>query len=108
MSSVEGSGSVNPQDLQAYRHEYKQGVDLFQRALKEYSSADEVHKKDAFKNVMENALQVLNDSARGMKRPDLLQKNQQIAKDFQDFQDTGSAQAKKQLSQDLKQAQGAA
>jgi len=106
MSSVEGSGPTSPQDLQTYRQEYKQGVDLFQRALKEYSSADEVHKKDAFKNVMENALQVLNDSARGMKRPDLLQKNQQIAKDFQDFQDTGSVQAKTQLSQDLKQAQG--
>jgi hypothetical protein len=106
MSSVEGSGAAGPQDLQAYRQEYKQGVDLFQRALKEYSSADEVHKKDAFKNIMENALQVLNDSARGIKRPDLLQKNQQIAKDFQNFQDTGSSQAKNQLSQDLKQAQG--
>ncbi len=106
MSSIEGSGPINPQDMQAYRHEYKQGVDLFQRALKEYSTADEVHKKEAFKNVMENALQVLNDSARGMKRPDLLQKNQQIAKDFQNFQDSESPQTQKKLTQDLNQAQG--
>ena len=108
MSRIEGGGQINPQDLQTYRHEYKQGVDLFQRALKEYSAADEIHKKDAFREVMENALQILNDSAKAMKRTDLLQKNQQIAKDFQDLQDTGSLQAQKHLTDDLNQAEGTA
>jgi hypothetical protein len=105
MSNIQGSGPVNPQDLTKYKAEYKQGVNLFQRALDEYSRADEVHKKDAFREVMDRALQVLNETAQGMTRKDLLQQNSQIHQDLLAFENAPTDQKKKQLENDLKNAQ---
>ncbi len=89
----------------SYREEYLHGVDLFQRALTEYKTADEVHKKEAFRQVMDKALQVLNETAQGMKRQDLVQQNQKIAQDFQDYQHHPSTEAEDALHQDLTKAQ---
>lgn len=104
MSNITGTSGPNPQDIKAYTQEYKHGVDLFQRALIEYNSADEIHKKDAFREVMDRALQVLNETAQGMKRPDLLNQNQKIAKDFQTYQNTHSTTDEKTLEKDLNHA----
>jgi hypothetical protein len=88
-------------EIQLYKDEYQHGVDLFQRALTEYKTADEVHKKEAFRHVMDKALQVLNETAQGMKRQDLLEQNQKIATDFQTYQHNPSTEAEQQLKQDL-------
>jgi hypothetical protein len=106
MSNIQGptGPTPTPQDVKAYAQEYKHGVDLFQRALIEYNSADEVHKKDAFREVMDRALQVLNETAQGMKRPDLLSQNEKIAQDFQTYQSTHSEKDEKVLEKDLNHA----
>lgn len=92
------------EDMKMYAQEYKHGVDLFQRALVEYKSAHEVHKKDAFRNVMDKALQVLNETARGMRRNDLLAQNQKIQDDFQTFQSSQSNKDGTKLEGDLAHA----
>ncbi|MBI2743411.1 MAG: hypothetical protein HYX48_05785 [Chlamydiales bacterium] len=107
MSNIQGPGKPDHHDIQMYAQEYKRGIDLFQRALIEYNSADEVHKKDAFREVMDRALQVLNETAQGMKRDDLVAQNQKIAQDFQTYQNSHSPKDEKVLEKDLNQARRA-
>jgi hypothetical protein len=100
----EGLPPITPHDKQLYEAEYRRGVELFQRALDEYTKADEIHKKDAFREVMDRALQVLNETARELKRSDLMDQNKKISNDFQTYQDNQIDLAKNQLAQDLNQA----
>ena len=108
MASIGGSGDgaapLSPQDKRMYEQEYKQGVDLFQRSLGEYEKADEMYKKEAFKDVMTQAMQILNETARELKRTDLSTQNKKISQDFMAYQDHESDAAKNQLLQDLSQA----
>jgi hypothetical protein len=100
----DGAMPLKPEDKKAYEAEYRQGLDLFKRAMTEYGNADEIHKKEAFKEVMERALQVLNETARELKRPDLMTQNQQIAHDLETYENAGDKDSKSQLAQDIKQA----
>ncbi len=106
MSSVQGPDSNIPplsrHDRILYEKEYQQAADLFGRALTEYERADEIHKKEAFRGVMERAMQILNETARELKRTDLVQQNQQIASSFQVLQESETDTAG--LAQNLKQA----
>jgi len=103
MESIQGPG-MGPQDQKIYKQQYKHGLDLFQRALGEYSKADEIHKKDAFKKVMDQALDVLNETARGLGRKDLLEQNVKISDDYQSYRAHDTELEKNQLAQDLSSA----
>lgn len=103
--SGQGPRPLTPQDRAMYKEEYRHGVDLFQRALNEYSSADEIHKKEAFRQVMDRALQVLNDTARGLKRTDLMAQNKTIQEDLKSYESSQKDEDKSKLAADLQQAQ---
>ena len=109
MENVQGPGErpspMSPQDRVLYEQEYRRGVDLFRRALDQYSEADESHKKDAFREVMDRALQVLNETARELNRSDLMKQNQKISTDLETYQNKEVPALKNQLTQDLKQAE---
>lgn len=94
----------NPEDQKLYKQEYVHGLDLFQRALEQHAKAEEVHKKAAFEEVMERALQVLNDTARGLKREDLQSQNQQIGKDLKAYEDKSDDATRQALAKDLQRA----
>lgn len=98
----EGASPITPRDKILYEQEYRRGVDLFQRALSEYKNADEVHKKEAFHEVMDRAMQVLNETARELKRSDLMEQNQKIAQTYEGIQ-SGETDTSK-LAQNLKEA----
>ena len=104
VDSIQDGGSITPQDKKLYTEEYHHGVNLFKRALNEYSTAGEVHKKDAFRQVMDKALNVLNETAAGLKRQDLIDKNQKIKADYDSYQASQKEDAKKTLTNDLDQA----
>jgi len=53
---------------------------------------------------MSKALNVLNETARELKRKDLMDQNKQIAQDYKAFQDNPSNQITAKLNQDLDQA----
>ncbi len=111
MSSIEdpkgGNYPISHRDAKLYRQEYRQGLDLFQRALDEYEKADEIHKKDAFREVMDRALRVLNETARELKRPDLLNCNDKLSQDFANYQEQPEKDLDKTLRKDLKDAKKA-
>jgi coenzyme F420-reducing hydrogenase alpha subunit len=102
MAEIHGGGTppLSPENKKLYEKEYKQGVDLFQRALNEYSKADEMNKKQAFKEVMDRALQVLRETSHELHSPDLEKQTDKIQKDYQDFQEGESS---KNLAKDLKE-----
>src|SRR5277367_247926 len=92
--------SVTPrQERKMYEAEYKQAADLFQKTLTEYSKSDNKYQKAEFQKVMEESLQVLNETATELKRKDLLSQNNQIEKDYTAFQSDETKNSK--LKQDL-------
>lgn len=98
----EGLPPITPHDRKMYEDEYRHGVDLFQRALNEYEKADEIHKKEAFKEVMDSAMQVLNETARELRRTDLQEQNQKISQSFETFEANDKDATK--LARNLNQA----
>ena len=95
--SIEGAGSSR----EAYIHEYRQGVDLFQRALQESLHADNIYKKEELRQVMDETMGVLNQTVSALKSRQLAEMNSQIAKDYEVYQKDGDPTA---LQSDLKTA----
>ncbi len=106
--SVEGPGAGLPPltsgDRKAYTEEYMHGLDLFGRALEQCTKSQNMHQQEAFKHVMGRALQVLNETARGLRRDDLLQQNDKIAQDFQAYGERKDSLGERVLMEDLEQA----
>ena len=63
-----------------------------------------MYQKQEFKEVMDKAMQVLNETARELKRQELDKQNQQIAKDYSTYQSTPTDQIKQKLDSDLDKA----
>ena len=72
MADSSGINPIGPQDQRAYEIEYKHGADLFQRALDQYSKSDNPYQKAEFKDVMDQAMNVLNETAKELMRSELL------------------------------------
>ncbi len=100
-------GPLSPQQAAEYRQEYREGADLFQRALVQYSEADEVHKQAAIEKVMNQALMVMNQAAAQLKSSTLTSTNEKIAQDYQTYQTTHSPAAIAKLNRDLDEAKNA-
>jgi hypothetical protein len=104
MAGIEGSGGITPSDRKMYEQEYKQGAELFQRALNRHAKSDDIYQKQEFKEVMDEAMKVLNQTARGLKAQHLMTQNQQIKQDYSAYKKTGSSTAKSKLDEDLDNA----
>ena len=105
MDDVSGAGSLGPREKKMYEQEYKHGADLFKRALDQYTKADNPYKQAEFKDVMDKAMNVLNETASELMRKELISQNDRISKDyeaFQKFPDDPDKAAK--LNRDLDQA----
>jgi Skp family chaperone for outer membrane proteins len=100
MSGIEGQPPrLSPELKATYTDEFKRGVDLFRRSLNEYQSTDAGPKKDKFKEVMDEALEVINDTAKAILSSHS-QKTAQLQKDYQDLI-AGSPNAYQALSKDI-------
>jgi len=102
---MSGVGPLNPNDKKMYEQEYKHSADLFQRALDQYKKSDDPYQQAEFKDVMDRAMQVLNETAQELMRKELQKQNAQIAKDYATFQKyPGDEDTLEKLNQDLDQA----
>lgn len=107
MVESSGNGDINkisPQDRKLYEQEYKNGAKLFQETLGDYAHANSKFQKQAFKNVMDEAMDVLNQSARALNEEKLLQQNAKIQKDFEKFKEQDTPEMQQKLNDDLNQA----
>ncbi len=87
-----------------YASEYQQGVTLFEKALQQSRVSKNPFQKDQFQEVMETAMEVLNQTASALKNAELQKQNEQINRDFQSYKrHPGKSEADK-LANDLNQA----
>lgn len=107
IQNTEGSGAsreITPRERAIYREEYRHGADLFQKALNQYSKSSDMFQKEEFKEVMDNMMQVMNETARALKESGLKSHNKKIAEDYAAFQDQPNSNNLKKLDKDLDQA----
>ena len=105
MTEIRGSGEpLSPRDKQLYQQEFKHAADLFQRSLDQYAKSDNPYQKEEFKEVMDKAMRVLNETAQELMKNELLKQNEKIAQDWATYQQNESVDAQKQLSKDLDKA----
>jgi hypothetical protein len=105
------SGKPIPRDLQqTYKSEFGRAVKLFEKSLKEYeATTDNDAKKAKFKDVMDKALVIMNESARGFMNEHEQKKEAQVAQDYQAFiaaDGSDHADKLKKLQQDLRHMEG--
>src|SRR5580698_4938248 len=106
MRITEGPGSPHtPREIREYEQEYKESAQLFQNAVQHYASSDNPYQKKEFQEVMDKALQILNETACELKRQKLFDQNAKIEKDYASFnQSPDDEKAIAQLSKDLEKA----
>lgn len=104
-SDVSGVGGIGPKDRKMYEQEYKHGADLFQRALDQYKQSSNMYQQEEFKDVMSQAMQVLNETAHELMSKELLAQTKKIAKDYATFQQfPTNPDTQEKLAKDLEKA----
>lgn len=97
--------SITPREKKMYEQEYIHGAKLFQKALQEYAKSDNPFQKEEFKEVMDKAMNVLNETARELKERGLVDQNAKISEDYAAFTNQpANNQAVEKLNQDLEKA----
>jgi hypothetical protein len=106
MSSIQGPEGFGhtPREIREYEKEYKESAELFQEAVQHYAKSQNPYKKKEFQEVMDKALNILNETARELNRQNLLDQNAQIEKDYAKFNKSPDKKAIDQLNKDLEQA----
>lgn len=104
MSEIGGSGAINPRAQKLYQQEYHHGAALFEKALIQANKSSYAPQKEQFNDVMNMAMEVLNQTARALKNDALIRQNQKISQDFQAYQQNPNKESIAVLKQDLDQA----
>jgi len=88
MSEIQKMGDDNPSQVhKLYRQEYHHGATLFEKALHQSRKTSYGPKKKEFDNVMRMAMEILNQTARGLKDERLVEHNKKIAEDYKAYQE---------------------
>lgn len=93
-----------PPELRAtYKQEFARGVKLFEESLTAYqtTSDDQAEKKAKFKDVMDQALKIINESARGCLTARGQKEEVKLEKDYQSFLNNDTPANYRKLNNDL-------
>ncbi len=101
MADVEGSGSITPQEKAMYRQEFARGASLFKQSFEQYLSSDNDNKKTLLKDVMDRALQVMNETAKYVLSQKKLEQENKLEQDYGNFISNESPDTIKELQSDI-------
>lgn len=104
MVGIGDSGALPPRAQDLYESEYKHGAALFEKSLLHYSRSSYAPQKEAFDGVMHMAMTILNETAKELKRQDLLAQNQKIQHDLAAYQKSPTREHLSTLKTDLETA----
>lgn len=104
MADIEGMGPISPQDKAQYKVEFERGADLFQKSFAEYQNADGP-KKDLFKDVMDKALQVMNETAKYCLSKKKQAEEMKLEQDYQNYIASGSSESSEKVQKDIDRLQ---
>ncbi|MCB1110274.1 MAG: hypothetical protein KDK64_04780 [Chlamydiia bacterium] len=106
VGGVQGGGEphhYSKEELERYHQDYQKGLDLFQKSFEEYNKPDvEFHKKEQLKKVMDEALQVMNETACVALKEGKVANDKQLNTDYQDFIKNPTPEAQKKVADDIK------
>ena len=104
VGGVGGSKPLTPEKINDYKQDYQKSFDLFQNALKEYSKPHvEYHKKAQLKKVMNEALQVMNQTACVALTKEKQAHESSLEKDYTAYIESPSSENRKKLADDINQ-----
>lgn len=105
MQDVHGLGSsqpLNPEETQKYQEDYQKSFELFQNAFAEYNKPNvEYHKKMQLKKVMDEALQVMNETASAVLKESKQAKEQILSQDYEVYISDPSEKNKNKIVDDI-------
>lgn len=104
-SGIQGGPSphYSKEELERYAQDYKKGLNLFQKSFEDYNKPDvEFHKKKQLKKVMDETLQVMNETARIALEKGKLENERNLNIDYQDFLKNPTPVNQKKVADDLK------
>lgn len=105
MSDIGGfQPEFNPKQIEAYRREYREGANLFQKSLEASQKSSYAPQKEQFQKVMQESMEVLNQTARQLKSDRLIHQNERISKGLQDYEKNPNAKSASDLNRDLEDA----
>ena len=98
------SNNIPPELRATYKQEFARGAKLFQESLTAYetTSGDEAEKKAKFKDVMDQALKIMNESARGFLSARGQKQEAKLESDYQSFLHNDTPDNYRKLNNDLK------
>ncbi|WP_316358616.1 hypothetical protein [Candidatus Neptunichlamydia sp. REUL1] len=109
MSDVEGvQGGGEPhqysqEELEKYHQDYEKGLNLFKESFDQYNQPNlEVHKKAQLKKVMDEALQVMNETACVALKQGKRDHEVMLNIHYQTFIEDPSADNQKKVADDIK------
>jgi hypothetical protein len=106
MSDVSGVGGGQPQyspeEIQRYKENYQKSYTLFQKAFHDYNQGDvEEHKKAQLQKVMNESLQVMNETASVALKKGKMGDEQHLSNDYAKFIQNPTSENQKKILDDL-------
>lgn len=84
-----------------YKQEFIQGATLFEQSLTQYQNSSIPAQKEAFKDVMQKAMVVMNETAKLCLSKEAQKKETQLNTAFENFQTSDDPSTIKNLSQSI-------
>ena len=98
---ISSSGSSDPHLQQVYKQDFTQGANLFKQSLEQYQNSNNPLQKEAFKDVMQKAMVVMNETAKLCLSQEAQKKEAKLNDDFNNFQNSENPQTVKDLSKSI-------
>lgn len=102
---VDNVGGVSPENKAIYKDQFERGLNLFEKSLNQYQSA-EGHKKEVFKDVMDKALNIMNETAKAGLGKTGADKEKNLEKDYNNYIASESPDALDKLNNDINNLKG--
>ncbi len=91
----------SPQMREVYKQECVRGVELFQKSLQEYQKSQIPAQKEEYKDVMDKALHIIQETAAQCLGPEMQKEEGTLQQDYDKFIANPSPQNLKTLNNDL-------
>lgn len=103
VGGVGGSRPLTPEERQRYHEDYQKSLDLFENAFTEYNKPNvEYHKKAQLKKVMDEALQVMNETACAALKEGKQSQETALENDYDAYLENPNEANKQKLLSDIK------
>ena len=97
MDPINQSGPINPNDKAIYRQDFSESLTLFQKSLSEFNQSNLPAQQDAFKDVMRDAMHIMNQTAQLCLDKHAQSEEAKLNSQFQAFLEDSSPENAKEL-----------